>query len=83
MTTLHHPNCHNPNCLTCLEDHLALGDELGERSGVTRVDHLGKYKRWFSDQEIEDETEWGWGMPFIFNESYITRYLREVWEIEE
>lgn len=83
MTTLHHSFCQDSQCRTCLKDHLDLGDELGERSGITRVDHLGQYKRWFGDQKIEDETEWGWGMPFIFDESYITRYLREVWGVEE
>lgn len=65
MITLHHSFCQDSQCRTCLKDHLDLGDELGERSGVTRVDHLGQYKRWFGDQEIEDETEWGWVCPLF------------------
>ena len=80
MTILNHPNCRNPDCLTCLSDHLALGDELAKRSGVTKTDHLSQYRKWFDEKGINSETEWGWGLPFIFDELNIKGYLHEVWE---
>jgi hypothetical protein len=77
MTILRHINCADPYCETCLEDHLALGREIDNRTGVDRVDHLGKFYLWLKQRGIPPETEYGWGTEAYFDEEYIAAYVKE------
>ena len=72
---LTHPNCKNDRCSVCMADHTALRDELEERTGLSHVDHLGKYHEWLSKRGINPETEWGWATAEAFDDINITDYV--------
>ena len=76
MATLRHTDCQDPDCRICLEDHLALGRELAQRTGNDKVDHLGKIHKWMSDSGMTPETEWGWATAETFAVSTIAAYVR-------
>lgn len=75
--TLRHINCQNPDCRICMEDHLSLGDLLGELTGNDKVDHLGKYHQWLSLHDIPPETEWGWATEESFCAANIKQYVAD------
>ena len=73
---LTHPNCQMSRCQFCLADHERLGHLLDELCHTSnKVDHLGKYHKWLSDNGIEPETEWGWATPEAFEDKNITAYV--------
>jgi len=74
---LNHLLCKNKNCSICLNDHEQLGRYLDIRCNTkNRVDHLGKYHKWLSDNGIKPETEWGWFVPEAFDDSNIENYIK-------
>jgi len=80
MAFLRHKNCQDPDCEDCLECHERLANELEARSGI-KADHLSKYRTWLDKQYGNSETEAGWAKPFVFEESIIQIYLRDVWGV--
>lgn len=74
--------CKYTDCKTCLAKHAALADELRKKTGVTRTDHLMNYRKWWDEQGIESETEYGWAEPFIFEQENIDRFMDEYWGIK-
>jgi hypothetical protein len=77
MTTiLHHTNCENTDCKICYNDHIALEEELEERTGNHSVDHLGRYESFLrKNLGIKTETEWGWATQECFEEYNIQKYM--------
>ncbi len=61
----------------CLEDHIALGEYLEERTHLFHVDHLGRYRGWIDKHGIPAETEWGWATAETFDEENIEAYIKE------
>jgi len=75
MATLRHIDCRDPDCAVCLEDHLALGNELARLTGSEKEDHLGKIHKWMRDNGMNPETEWGWATAETFWDSTIAAYV--------
>jgi len=74
---LNHPFCKNKKCLICLNDHEHLGKYLDIRCNTkNKVDHLGKYLKWLSDNGISPETDWGWMVPEAFDNNNIENYIK-------
>lgn len=74
---LHHPNCTDPKCDICLEDHEELGrllDKLCETGN--KKDHLAGIYLWLSRNGKEPETEWGWFKPEVFQDENIRQYVK-------
>jgi len=73
---LHHPNCRDNRCSTCLSDHLKLGKLLDNFCKTdNRIDHLGKIHLWMSKNNQQPETEYGWATPETFDMDNINAYI--------
>jgi len=40
-----------------------------------KVDHLGKYHKWLTDNGIKAETEYGWPTSKTFDDENIQKYI--------
>ena len=69
-----HAECQDTHCSVCLEDALALGDELRRRIGGN-CDLLGAYHGWLAANGIPNETEWGWVSPESYDENNIAAFV--------
>ena len=74
---LTHINCKDTNCPICFQDAQKLEDYLTEKTGNDKVDHLGKYHKWLSDNGINPETEWGWFTLETFDDKNIEGYIKD------
>jgi len=74
---LHHINCQDTRCPVCFSDASRLEDYLCEQTGTkNKIDHLGKYHKWLSDNGINPETEWGWFTIEAFDDKNIENYIK-------
>lgn len=75
---LHHINCQDSKCNVCLKDADKLEKYLDEQTGTeNKIDHLGKYHKWLSDNGINPETEWGWFTVEAFDDENIHKYIKK------
>ena len=73
---LHHINCQDSRCSVCFNDSLKLEKYLQEKTKTgNKIDHLGKYHKWLSDNNINPETEWGWFTIESFDDKNIQNYI--------
>lgn len=73
---MHHINCQNPKCSVCFNDAMRLEKYLDEQTDTeNRIDHLGKYHKWLSDNGINPETEFGWFTSDAFDDENIQNYI--------
>jgi len=76
-----HFNCEDDRCKICLEDCFKLADFLDEKTGINKIDHLGKYRSFLDNRNIPAETEWGWFTENVFRKENIDAYIED--QIEE
>lgn len=75
--TQRHPYCKQDMCSTCFEDCMSLAHYLEVETGTDDMDHLEAYRKWFDSRGIRSESEYGWPLPIVFDESHINQYLEK------
>ena len=80
---LHHSMCQDHDCKICLDDHIALEQELKKRCGGANLDWLSKYHKFITLNFGEAETEFGWATPKSFDESNIDAFVNDWKRTEE
>jgi len=72
-----HVNCQNCKCRICLEDGCdSLGGFLDKETGNDKIDHLGRYHKFLSDNNINPETEYGWWTEAVFKKENLDAYIK-------
>lgn len=71
-----HINCKDTKCQICFDDATNLETFLTEKTGNDKVDHMGKYHKWLTDNGITAETEYGWPSEETYSDDNIERYVR-------
>ena len=72
-----HPNCKEPLCHACLEDHTALKYYFTEALNIPGQDWLGRYRMWLDENNIHAEAN-GWGSCEAFDPKNIEAFIADV-----
>ena len=78
MLRRHEPPCNIHGCGVCLDDHLALADELERQTSTQneRVDILCEYRQWLDREGIPAEGEDGWCTEQAFDDRNIAAFAK-------